>query len=92
MLAAWFDQARGHYEIQATGHPAPWRGETARLLEKRYGVELRHVAGCQVQLDVDMYVAGYRAVSKHHMLAHFGKDVFTECSAEARIEFEQKNP
>jgi hypothetical protein len=92
MLVAWFDQARGHYEIQATGLPAPWRGETARLLDARYGVKLRGVAGCVVPLDVGIYVDGYSAVSEPHMLAHFGKDVFAECSEEARKAYEHRNP
>jgi hypothetical protein len=92
MLVACFDQARGHYEIQATGLPAPWRGETARLLQTRYGVELRTVAACLVPLDVEMYVSGYSAVSEPHMLAHFGKNVLAECKEEARIAYDKKNP
>src|SRR5687767_9732529 len=84
MLAAWFDGARGHYEIQIYGAlPPPWGAEYWRILETRYGVTVNRVAGCVVTEQLANYVEGYNAVSRQRIETHFGKDVFAECAESA---------
>jgi hypothetical protein len=92
MIAAWADHARGHYEVQTFGYPAPWRAEYRRLLRERYGVEVHAVAGCVVTEDLVWYVRGYNSVSRPRIQARFGKDIFAECAEEARAAWEQAHP
>ena len=93
MLVAWFDQVRGHYEIQVYGGPpAPWEGEWRRLTLERYGIEVNPVAGCVVTSDLVWYVDGYNAVSRTRIEARFGKDIFTECADEAKKAWDREHP
>lgn len=84
MIAAWIDHARGHYEVQTFGLPAPWAREYRRLVKERYGVEVKAVAGCEVAENLVSYVQGYNSVSQQRILARHGKDIFAECLTEAR--------
>lgn len=92
MVVAWFDHARGHYEIKVYGFPAPWSCEYARLLKLRYGIEVNAVAGCVVTEQLVHYVAGYNAVSQPRIETRFGKDVFAECADDARKAWEREHP
>ena len=92
VIAAWIDSARGHHEIKVYGLPAPWRSEYARLVYERYGVEINPVAGCVVSQELVWYVDGYNSVARQRILARHGKDIFAECTKEARADFEQAQP
>lgn len=91
MIAAWADDARGHYEVKVFGLPPPWVGEFARLVRERYGVEVNPVAGCIVTQDLVWYVDGYNSISLPRIRARFAKDIFAECVADARAAWEQKH-
>lgn len=84
MLAARWDHARGHFEIQVYGYPPEWRDDYARLLHERFGVEVNTVAACVVTDELGRYVDGYNAVSQSGSVARFGKDIFAECEVDAR--------
>jgi hypothetical protein len=80
VVGACIDQGLGHYEVKTYGYPAPWRGEHARLLKQRYGVELNAVAGCCVTEELTQYVSGYNATSGGLLLLRHGHDIFAECA------------
>jgi|HubBroStandDraft_5_1064220.scaffolds.fasta_scaffold622957_1 hypothetical protein len=84
-LVAHFDVARGHYEILSLGLPVPWRSEFARILRERYGIEQRVVAGCMVTPQLLAYTEGYNRVSMTAANRRFGRDVFKESAADARL-------
>jgi hypothetical protein len=86
MAMAYLDQARGHYEVQNYGYPAPWRGDYGRLLEEKFGVKLNAVAGCVASPWLDAYVSGYNEVSRRRLNERFHHDIFAEFAqlAEAR--------
>jgi hypothetical protein len=92
VLMAHLDHARGHYEVQTAGLPAPWEWDFARLLEERYGVQLNRVAGCNVPHSLRSYITGYNSVSVRLLEEKFGKDIFPECAAEARVMWEAEHP
>jgi len=83
-LVASIDVARGHYELQTFGLLAEWSPEYARLLRERYHVEHRIVAGCVVGPSLVSYVKAYNSVSTEAAKRKFGRNVFRECSADAR--------
>jgi len=93
MLAAYCDHARGHYEVKTYGYPAEWarEGDYQRLVFDRYGVEVHEVAGCVVNDELVSYVDGYNSVSVSRSNARFGKDIFAECAADAKAEWELRN-
>src|SRR3954471_15438201 len=84
MAAAWFDHARGRFEVKTYGLPVPWTPEYRRLLRDRYGVTVRGMAGCVVSEDLVWYVRGYNEVSAPRLNGRFGKDILAECAADAR--------
>jgi hypothetical protein len=92
MIAAWVDGARGHNEVKTYGLPMGWDGEYARLLREKYGVEVNWVAGCVVTRDLVEYVDGYNSVATARIEAEYGKDIFAECTEEARAAWELANP
>ena len=82
-LTARFDLSRGHYTFLTYGLEPPQRREIARLLQERYGIELRTVAGDIVSEDLVSYVDGYDGVMSRATTSKFGHDVYRECAAEA---------
>jgi hypothetical protein len=88
-MVARYDVFHRHYEVLGFGLPVPWRPEYARLLQERYGVKFRGVAGCVVSAALVAYVDSYNKVSAEAVNRKFGHDVFKECSEEARKSWEQ---
>jgi hypothetical protein len=91
-LEARIDDARGDYEVLGYGLPAPWTPGAARLLEERYGVRLRGVAGCCVSPWVRWHADGYNAASEPLLRERFGKDVIEECFEEGRRRWKAERP
>jgi hypothetical protein len=85
---AYADHARGHYEIKTYGIPAPWDDECDRLLQEKYRVRLRQVAGCVVSHQFSAYVRGYNEASTRLLREKYGRDVFEECNQLARQKWE----
>lgn len=88
-MVARYDISRGHYEVLGYGLPVAWRPEYARLLQERYGIKFRAVAGCIVSTGLVAYVDSYDRVSAEAVNRKFGHDVFKECSEEARDSWKQ---
>jgi hypothetical protein len=88
-IVARYDISHGYYEVLGYGLPVAWRPEYARLLQERYGVKFRPVAGCIVSTGLVAYVEGYNRVSAESVNRKFGHDVFKECSDEARKEWQE---
>lgn len=88
-MVARYDISRGHYEVLGYGLPVPWRPEYARLLQERYGVKFRAVAGCIVSTGLVTYVDSYDRASAEAVNRKFGHDVFKECSDEARKKWQE---
>jgi hypothetical protein len=87
-VVAWFDIARGHYEIRTAGLPPKWGGNYSRLLRERYGIRRVVFAGCSIGLSESLYACAYDAVSMTAAKRKFGSDVFAECAADARKAWE----
>jgi len=83
-LVATFDGVRGHDEIQTYGGPPSVQlVENRRLLKERYSVEPNVVGGCVMSDSLVNYVRGYNDVAEQRLNKKHGRDVFTECWAEA---------
>jgi hypothetical protein len=92
MTKASIDHACGHYEIKAWGFPAGWRGDYMRLLSERYAVEEDVVGGCMVFPTTEWYADGYNSVSRPLLLKKYGKDIFAECAAQAKRQWQAEHP
>ena len=91
VIAAWVDRVRGHDEVKTFGLPSPYADDYARLLQVRYGVEVRPVAGCGVTQDLIEYVRAYNSAVKSRVETRFGKDVFSECRKDAQDAWNSAN-
>jgi hypothetical protein len=90
--AARMDLARGHYVMLTYGLPTPDYEEFSALLRKRYGVEVRAVAGCVVSESLRDYVRDYNEVSMAAANKRFGRDIFAEAQKDAQIRWRQLHP
>jgi hypothetical protein len=88
---ARYDLWRGHYVLTEYGLPPPERPEYERLLRERYGIQSLAVTGCIVSSSMMSYVDAYDKVSAAAARRKFGRDIFAECSQEARKNWQAKN-
>jgi hypothetical protein len=88
-LVARLDIAQGHYQELGFGLPVPWRDDYARLLQNRYGIQFRAVAGCVVSPEEVAYVEAYNRESTAAAQRKFGRNVFEEAEKEARETWER---
>lgn len=82
-IVARVDLANGHARQLGFGLPVPWQPDYVRLLQERYGIEFRAVAGCVVSKPLIDYVEGYNEVSMAAAIQRCGRDVFAECNNDA---------
>lgn len=83
-LAARFDLVRGHYELLGYGLPPTWIRDYRHILQQRYGIEYRAVAGCVVSPWEVSYVDAYDSVITAAAKQRFGHDIFEEAANEAK--------
>ena len=89
---AYFDVARGHYEVQGYGFPEPAVPEYARLLRERYGIEYRQVALCHFSQELENYADAYNSVMVAAARRKFGRDVVTQTLSEAFENWRKQHP
>jgi hypothetical protein len=81
--AAERDVRAGRLEILIYGLPSASQVEYAQVFRKKYGVEVKVVAGCVVSEALVAYVAGYNEVSESLVKKRFGRQVFEAVEREA---------
>ena len=89
-LVAHFDVARGHYEMQEYGLPSGITRDCWKLLQDRYGIRHRTVAGCRVMPWVVWYSDAYNEVVMADARRKYGRDVFGECRDEVMKAYEEQ--
>jgi hypothetical protein len=77
------DLRSGHLSLETYGLEPPQRKVIARLLQERYGVELRTVAGDIVSKELAAYVDAYNETMRTAINSKFGHNVYKECFDEA---------
>jgi hypothetical protein len=82
-MAARRDVADGHYNLLVYGLPVEWREDDARILQQRYDIRMKAVAGCTVSGGLIDYVDGYDRYVAKKAKGKFGRDVFKESADEA---------
>jgi hypothetical protein len=93
VLMAHLDHARGHYQVLSFGLCSqPWDDECTDLLWERYGVERNWVDGPWWLPWRWSYFSGYGSTSERLLEEKFGKDIFRECAAEARQQYQAEHP
>ena len=90
-LEARIDVARGRYLVWGRPRGVPWRLDYARLLQERYGIECRPAHGCVMFESERSYLRAYNEVARAAAIRQFGSKAFTECDAEARKAWEERN-
>jgi hypothetical protein len=90
-IAARIDVARGDYTLLVYGLPVEWENEDARILQQRYGVRMKAVAGCIVSESLVNYVGAYDRYVTAAANQKFGHDIFKESSEEAERNWRLKS-
>lgn len=90
-FAARMDVARGTYTLQVYGLPVQWRGEEARILQEKYGIRMKAVAGCVVTDSLVNYVDAYDEYVMAAANRKFGRDIFKESMEEAERNWKLKS-
>jgi len=84
-LAARWDISHGRYRILTYGLASLDRGEYARTVRDRYGVEIRTIAGCRVDDSLVDYARGYDVAMKAALQQHYKRDVLAEAASEMQM-------
>jgi len=77
--------------IETFGLPPRWDGDYAKLLEQRYRIEVRTVAGCMVDEKIVGHAKGYNEVSKAEIQRRFGSDVLEKTQTEVRRHWKENH-
>ena len=79
------DIHEGRLVIETYGGPWPaWLHECAKLLDQRYGIQFRDIAGCIVDSQIIGHERGYNEVSRAEIHRRFGRDVAEETKTEVQ--------
>jgi len=70
--------------IETFGLRPRWDGDYAKLLDQRYRIEVRTVAGCMVDGKVVGHAKGYNEVSKAEIQRRFGSEVLEKTQSEVQ--------
>jgi hypothetical protein len=63
-----------------------------RIMQKRYGIVHRQIAGCMVDDQIVGHVKGYNDVMRAEILRRFGADFFDRIVKEVEDRFYRKHP
>jgi hypothetical protein len=77
------DISRGALVIKTFGFPAPWSETYRNMLQSRYNIELRAVAGCCVTPPLIESVKAYNKVAVAEIERRHGKGVLAQVATEA---------
>jgi len=77
--------------IEIFGLPTPWDGEYAKLLNDRYHIQVRRVAGCIVDEKLVGHAKGYNEISESEIQHRFGGDVLEKTQSEVKRHWEETN-
>jgi hypothetical protein len=70
--------------IETFGLPPPSDDDYARLLDERYHIQIKRVAGCVPDDKIVGHAKGYNEVSKAEIQRRFGSDVLEKTQAEVQ--------
>jgi hypothetical protein len=76
--------AAGVLRLKTYGLPPPWHATYAGLMKQRLGVELRGVAGCNVDDGLRRRVEGYNRRMEAEIARRFGPAAHTTILSESR--------
>jgi hypothetical protein len=77
--------------IERFGLPAVWDPEYSAILQEKYHIVVRPVAGCVVNADIIGHARGYNEVSRAEIERRFGADVFEKARKEAVKRHQEKS-
>lgn len=80
--AATLDTTFGRYQVLRYGLPMPWHNEYRELMRKRYGVDVRAIAGCVVFGALVDYASAYNSVSTDAIKRKYGQDIMERTARE----------
>jgi len=78
--------------IEVYGFGASNDSEWGRLLQQRYGIEQRVVAGCIVNEKITGHAKGYNEVSHQEIERRLGSDIWTKIRADETAFHQSKPP
>ena len=84
VVMAYLEHSCGHYAIRVYPNlSSGWTEEYARLLKKKYGVNVKNVGDPSTFIWEERYGAGYNATSERLLIEKYGSDIFAECAKQA---------
>lgn len=85
------DLREDHLAVEEFGLPPPGVFLYGKMLQARYHVEIRRVAGCLVDEQIVAHAKGYNEISRPEIERRLGKDFWESAKKEA-TEYAQKHP
>jgi hypothetical protein len=89
--AALQDLRRNFLAVERYGRELVYASDEDRILLRRFGIHVKHVAGCMVMPRVAGHAKGYNDVSEPEIRRRFG-NALERASREAEVRWEQTRP
>jgi hypothetical protein len=87
------DIRQNHLVVEMFGGPLPpWNDDWLKLLNDRYHIYVKEVAGDVVDYQVLGHARGYNEISKAEIQRRFGSDVVSKTLEEVRSQWKQTHP
>ena len=86
------DVCVGRLAIEVFGLPSFWESDYANILEQRYHIQIKRVAGCCVNDQIIDHARGYNEVMEAEIQRRFGAGVLEKVEAEAEANREPAPP
>lgn len=83
------DLTNGIVRVPTYGLPSPWSFEYTRILIEVYHVESYGLAGCIVSDGLTKYASGYWEISRSHVEAKYGTNIWRDARREAEAAWEK---
>ena len=78
------DVRQGRLMMETFGLPPPWFDDCAKLLNERYRIQVKKVAGCIINGEIVGHAKGYNEVSTAEIQRRFGRDILAKTQLEVR--------
>src|SRR5262249_5066932 len=85
------DVGENRLVIETFGLPPPSDDDYARLLDERYHIQIKRVAGCVADDKIVGHAKGYNEVSKAEIQRRFGSDVLEKTQAEVQKHWKENH-
>ena len=86
------DIGRRRRVVRTHGCPPAWAEDYAKKLQRRYGIQVVSVGGCDPGAEAVVEASGYNEVMGPHIERQFGKGILEKVAASVEADYRRRHP